>query len=211
MHHGAVGNDGGVFSRPDDACLADGQVVAIDRLGLEPAVKKFVLAENHRVIDRHRIDEHVIRIRHRRRGQYHQPGVLGINPFHALAVERARTRRATRWQAHGDRDGHAGAVKMRGGLIDDLVEGDRREIRKLHLNDRPHALDGRTHGQTDHRIFRERAIKHTIRKLLRQSLGRLEGPAEGGDVLAIEKHARIFAQQGFLRLTDGIDVGNAHG
>ena len=35
---------------------------------------------------------------------------------------------------------------QRAGLIDDLVETDRREIRKLHLDDRPHALDGRTHG-----------------------------------------------------------------
>ena len=33
-----------------------------------------------------------------------------------------------------------------GRLIDDLVEADGREIRKLHLDDRPHAFDGGADG-----------------------------------------------------------------
>jgi hypothetical protein len=52
VDHRAVGDHRGVFAGADDARLADRQVVAVDRFGLEPAVEELVLAENDRVIER---------------------------------------------------------------------------------------------------------------------------------------------------------------
>ena len=60
MDHGAVGDDGGVFSGADDAGLSDGKVVAVDRFGFEPALEEFVFAEDDGIIECDRIDEHVI-------------------------------------------------------------------------------------------------------------------------------------------------------
>ncbi len=85
------------------------------------------------------------------------------------------------------------------------------EIRELHFHDRAHAFDGGTHGEPDHGVLRDRAVEHPPRKLFRETLGGFEGTAEGGDVLAVEKHARVLPQQGFLRFADGINVSHAHG
>jgi len=140
-----------------------------------------------------------------------QSRILRIDALHALAVEWPGAGGSAGGQAHGDRDRHAGAVEVRGRLVDDLVEGDRREIRELHFHDGTHALDCRAHRQADHRVLGDRAVEHPVGKHFREALGGLEGTAESGDVLSIEKHARVFPQQGFLRLADGIDVGHAHG
>ena len=95
-------------------------------------------------------------------------------------------------------------------MIDDLVEGDRREIRELHFDDGAHPLQRRTDRKTGHRILADRRVQHAVRIHLGESFCGLERPAECGDVLPIQKHARVFPQQGFLRFTNGIDVGNTH-
>ena len=81
----------------------------------------------------------------------------------------------------------------------------------MHFDDRAHAFDGGANGETDHRVFRDRAVEDPVGKHFGEALGGFEGTAEGGDVLAVEEHARIFPQEGFLRFADGIDVGHTHG
>ena len=96
--------------------------------------------------------------------------------LHALAVERAAARGAARGQAHRDRARHAGPIEMRGRLVDDLVEGDRREVGELHFDDRPHALDGGAHGAADHGVFADRAVEHAAREIPARPLVALNAP-----------------------------------
>src|ERR1700679_135433 len=100
-------------------------------------------------------------------------------------MERATAGRASAGQANGDGAGDVGAPVERGGLIDDLIEADRREIGKLHLDDGAKALDRRANGASDDRVFAQGRIQDPPRKLLRQVLRGLEGAAELPDVLAI--------------------------
>ena len=76
-----------MFAGADDAGLANRQAVVLDRFCLEPTVEEFVLAENDWVIERDRIDEHVVGIGDGCWGEHDEAWVLRIDAFHALAVE----------------------------------------------------------------------------------------------------------------------------
>ena len=125
VDHRAVGDHCRVFSRADDAGLADGQVVAIDCLRFQPAVEKLVFAVDHRIIERGGIDQHVVGVTDGGGRQDDQARILRVKSLHALAVEGARARSASRWQTHDERNRHTRAVVVGRGLVYDLVEGDR--------------------------------------------------------------------------------------
>ena len=199
-----------MLARAGDPRLADGQAVAVDRLRLEPAVEEFVLAIDDGVIERDAVEQHVIGVGNSGGRQNDEAGILRVDTLHALAVEGARAGCAAGWQAHRDRDRHPGPIEMRGRLVDDLVESQRGEIRELHFHDRAHALDGRAHRHADHGILGDRCVEHAVGKLHGESLRRLEGTAESRDVLAVEEDPVVLAQELFLGLTDGVDVGYAH-
>ena len=139
-----------------------------------------------------------------------KPGIMRVDSFHALAMEWPAARSAAGGQTDGDRAGHPGPPVQRGRLIDDLVEGDRRKIRELHFDDRPHAFDGRADRQADHGIFANWRVEDPAGKLLRQILGRLERAAKAADILTVNKHTRIFRQGAGLGFTNGVQVSNAH-
>ena len=90
--------------------------------------------------------------------------------------------------------GHLRAPEQRRGLVDDLVETGGGKIGELHLDDRPHALDGRADGQADHRILADGRVNHPPGKFLRQIFRGLERAAERADILPVNEHARIVAQ-----------------
>ena len=133
-------------SHAGDAGLANRQSITLEAFRFEPTIEKLVLAENHRVIQFHRVDEHLVGIGNGSRRHHDHTGIVSIERFHALAMKGTRTSGAAGGQTHGDRHRHAGAVKMGRRVIDDLIESDRREIRELHFNDRTHALQGSANG-----------------------------------------------------------------
>ena len=89
MHHCAVGHDAEIASRPNDSCFPDRQFLRRKRVGLEMVIKILVFAVDDGVVDRDRVDQHRVGIFDRRGREHDQPGVMRVNPFHALAVERA--------------------------------------------------------------------------------------------------------------------------
>src|ERR1051325_7065200 len=98
---------------------------------------------------------------------------------------------------------------QRGGLIDDLIETNGGEIRKLHLDDWPHAFDGGADRQPDHRIFADGRINDPAGKLLGETLGRFKGAAERADILAVDEDAGVVGQGAGLGFADGFEVGDA--
>src|SRR5665647_35839 len=98
------------------------------------AVKKFVLAKNHRVINRHGFDQHAVSVLDRRGRQHDEAGIMRVNRLNALAVERPAAGRAAERQAHGDGTGNIRAPEKGRGLVDDLVETDGGKIGELHFN-----------------------------------------------------------------------------
>ena len=211
VNHGAVGHHGQVAAFAGDAGLADRQRLARQFLGLEMVIEKLVLAENHRVVNRHRLEQHAVSVLHRRRRQHDEPGIMRVNRLDGLAVKGPAALGAAERQAHRDGARDIRAPKERRRLVDDLVETDHGEIRKLHLNDRPHAFNRRAHRQTDHRVLADGRINHATRIFLGQIFRGLERAAERAHVLPVDEHARIVAQGVRLGFTDRFEIGNAHG
>src|SRR2546427_1252900 len=96
-------------------------------------------------------------------------------------------------------------------MVDDLIEAGRRKIGELHLDDRTQSFNRRANGSADNRIFADRRIDDTSRKLLRQIFGGLKGAAEGADILAIYEDAGIIGQRPSLRFPDRFKIRDAHG
>ena len=57
-------------------------------------IEKFVLAENHRVINRHRLEQHAVGILDRCGRHHDQAGIMRVNRFQGLAVKRPAAGRA---------------------------------------------------------------------------------------------------------------------
>src|SRR5436190_9575742 len=173
-------------------------------------IEVFVLAENDRIIQGNRFKEHAVSILYGRWGHNYQARVMGINGFHTLAVKRTATRGAAAGQAHCNRARHFGSPMERRGLVDNLIESDRREIRELHFDNRPHPLNGSADRQSNHRVLANGRIDYTSRELLRKVFGCLKGPAESTNVLAIDKDARILSECSSLCLANRVQIGDAH-
>src|SRR5436309_12212822 len=125
-------------------------------------------------------------------------------------MERPASGSAGARQANRNRTRHLGPPMQGGGLVDDLVESDRREVSKLHLDDWAHTLDRGAHGHADYRVLGYRRINDAAREFLRQVFRRLEGTAKCADVLAVYEHPRIIRQGASLGFADGLEIGDAH-
>ena len=86
--------------------LPTGNFSVRQRVGLEMVVKIFVLAVDHRIVDRDRVEQHGVGVFHRGRRHHDQPGIMRVDRFHALAVERPAAFRSARGQTHRDRTRH---------------------------------------------------------------------------------------------------------
>ncbi len=212
VDHRAVGHDAEIAPRPDDACFTDRQSLRRQSVGLEVVIEIFVFAVDDRVVDRDRVDQHRVGIFDRGRREDDQPGIMRIDPFHALAVERAAAFRSAGRQTHRDRAGGLGPPILRARVIENLVERDAGEIRELHLYDRPHAFHGRADRRADHGVFADRRVQDAPGKLFRQAFRRFERAAEfSGDVLSVDEDAVVIAQKIRLRFADRFEVSDAHG
>ena len=80
-------------------------------------------------------------------------------------------------------------------VVDDLVEGQEREVDRHQLDHRAQPGHGRSHAHADDRVLRDRGVAHApLAELLQQPRRDLEGAPEHADVLAHEHHALIAAQ-----------------
>src|SRR3954465_16082643 len=136
---------------------------------------------------------------------------MGVEPFHALAVERAAALCPARRQAQRGRYGNIGPVKMRAGVVQNLVERDAGKIGELHLDDRPHSLERRADGRADHRVLADGRVQNPPGKFLSQAFGRFESAAEfSGNVLPVKEDAVILLEKVSLGFANGFEVGDAH-
>ena len=173
-------------------------------------IKIFVLAKNHRVVNRHRLQQHAVSVLRRGRRQHDQSGKMRVNSFQALAVKRPAPGGPARWHADGDGTRHFRPPKKRRRLIDNLRQTRRRKIGELHFDDGAHSLDGRPNRRADNGILADRSIQHPPRKFRRQILGRLERAAKRAHVLSVNKNTRILGQCPGLRGADGFKISDAH-
>ena len=210
MHHGAVGDDGGVTTRARYACFADRQVTFAYLIGFEMVIEELVLAIDDGVVERDTIEQHPVGVFYGGGCNDDEAGIMRVDGLHRLAVKRTAARRATGGHADGDWAWHIRAPVECGGLIDDLIEADGGKVGELHFDDRPCAFHGGTDGHTDHGVLADGRIEDTTGEFFAEVLGGFEGTAESGDVLTIEEHRWIVAECLVLRLTNGFEVGDAH-
>ena len=70
-------------------------------------------------------------------------------------------------------------------MVDDLVEGEQREVDRHQLDDRPQPAHRRADAGADDRVLRDRRVADAaLAELVEQALGHLERALEDGDVLA---------------------------
>ena len=122
----------------------------------------------------------------------------------ALAVLRRRTGAGAGGKAHhhGNRNLAAQHEAHLRRLVDDLLHGERGEVGKLELEDRPHAGEGGTDSDARAAQFRYRRVDHPIgAETLDQIAGDLEGAAIDADILAHQEDAFVHLhgdRHGFL-------------
>ena len=99
--------------------------------------------------------------------------------------------------AHDERHARLAAehvVDVRG-VVDDLVEGEQREVDRHQLDDRAQPGHRGADADADDRVLGDRRVAHApLAELLEQAVGDLEGAAEDADVLAHQQHALVAAQ-----------------
>ena len=80
-------------------------------------------------------------------------------------------------------------------MVDDLIEGEQREVDRHQLHHRSQARHRRADPHADDRVLGDRRVAHAaLPELLEQAVGDLEGAAEDADVLAHEEHPLVAGQ-----------------
>jgi hypothetical protein len=92
-------------------------------------------------------------------------------------------------------------------VVDDLVEGEDREVEGHHLRDGPEADEGRAHRDARDRLLRDRRVAHApVAELREQPLRDLVGALVGPDLLAEQEDVGVAAHL----LAEGLVEGFAH-
>src|SRR6185437_2389628 len=136
--------------------------------------------------------------------------IMRVKRFHRLAVKRSAAGSAAARQANGNRTRNIRAPEQGRGLIDDLVESNRREIGVLHFNNRAAAFDGGANAEADNRVLTDGSVHHAAGKFLREIFCGLERAAKRANVLSVNKNSRVVSQCLRLGFADCFNVGNAH-
>ena len=153
--------------------------------------------------------QHALDVMRRRRLDHLQAGHVAEPGFQALAVLRGGTRAGTGRETHHHRNRNLAAQHEAhlGGLVDDLLHGERGEIGKLELENGTQAGQRRTHGDAGAAQFGNRRVHDTVgTETLDQIAGDLEGAAIDADILAHQEDALILLhgdRHGFL---DGLGI-----
>src|SRR5262249_39926188 len=101
---------------------------------------------------------------------------------------------------------------MRACVVENLIQGDARKIRKLHFDNRPHSLHRGADGSADDSIFTDGRIQYALWKFLRQTFRCFERAAKcAADILSVDENAIVVAQQFRLRFANRLEISDAHG
>ncbi len=209
MHHDRRGDDGEISALAPHLGLADRHgVIAFRHFALH-LVEELVLVDHHRIGILDGREQHALHIVRSGRLDHLQAWHMAEPCLEALAVLRGSARAGTGGKAHDDRhrNGAAQHVAHLGGLVDDLLHGERREIGELELEDRTHASHGCTDCDASAAQLRDRRIHHALgAEAFHQIAGDLESAAIDADVLAHEEHALIALHGNGHGFLDGLRV-----
>jgi len=207
----AGGYDRDVFARPPNGRLPGVVVLGIllDRsLG---CVKQRMLADDHRVGIGERRRQHPPGVGDRGRCEHLEPRDVGEPDLETVRMLRrelpARTGGHPDHQRHRELAGRH--VPQGGGIVDDLVEGQEREVDRHDLHDRPEAGHGRADARAQEGVFRERSVADAIgAELLEQALAAGVGAAVATHVFAHQKHTRVGVERFTHARADGLAIGH---
>jgi hypothetical protein len=123
-------------------------------------VQRAVLEDEHRVGVLQRGPEHPPRVAQRCRGEHLDAGDVGVPALEAVRVLRRELAACSGGHADDERDIElaAGHVQQRRRVVEDLVEGQQREVDRHDLDDRSHPAHRRADARADERRLRERGV-----------------------------------------------------
>ncbi len=188
--------------------VAEGLHVVLPVGHLAPlAVERLVLDEDHGVLVADRGLQQALGVGGGGGGGDEQPGHVHEERLQAVGVRGPQLVARALGHAHHQR--HAGLpaehVVDVGGVVDDLVEREQREVDRHQLDHRAQPDHRGADAHADDRVLGDRGVAHApLAELLQQAGGDLEGAAEHADVLAHQHHAlvarELLAQRGVERL-----------
>ena len=150
-------------------------------------VEEFVLAEDDRIIDGHRFEQHRIASSTVAGSHHDEPGIMGVQRLHALAVKGSAARRP----ADGRRTmiGQGTSVrqyKVAAWLTIWLKPHAEKSANCISMIGRIPSIAAPI-ADADDGILADRRVEHPAGKFLGEILGGLEGAAESADVLPVNK------------------------
>src|SRR5687768_7819910 len=187
--------------------------VPVGHLALHRAVGGFVLEKDDGVLIAQRRPQHPGDVARRARHDDLQAGHVRVERLDRLRViEPAVDTRAPR---HADDQGNAElavrAVADARGLVDDLLEGRRAEVRELHLGDGTQPADRRADRNADDRGFSERRVDDAAGpELVDEPLAHAEHAAARADVFAQQDVPLVLPELLEERVMDRLDVRLLH-
>ena len=184
----------------------DDVVVAVEDLAPH-AVERLVLDEDDRVVVADRRLQQALGVGGRRRAGDEQAGDVQVHRLEAVRVGRAELMAAAARHPDHERDPDLAVehVGDRRGVVDDLVEGEQREVDRHQLDDRPQPAHRGADAGADDRVLGDRHVADAaLAELLHQALGDLESALEDADVLAQQQDRlvplHLLAERGVERL-----------
>src|SRR5215218_7058438 len=187
VHLPAVGDERHVRALAGYASLAEGDgVVAVLHLALG-AVEGAGLQEDHAVVVADGGEHHALDVVGRDGGDDLQPRKVSVQVFEAMRVLGGELDAAAVGAADDHRDLHlaAGEIAHFGGVLDDLVGGEEREVPGHHLDDGPHAQHRHADGRPGKAVLGDGGVYYPPGAVLvDEPVGYEVGAAVDADVLA---------------------------
>ena len=157
-----------------------------------------MLEDDHGIGVLQRGPEHAARVLQRRRREHLEAGDVRIDAFQAVRMLGGEL--AARAGRHADHQRHAELparhVPDGGGIVEDLVQREQREIHRHDFHDRAHAVHRRTDAQPGEAVLRQRRVADALGpEFVEQPLAHAVTSAVMADILTHEEDARIALQR----------------
>ena len=175
------------------AAELDERVLAVGHLPAD-AVQRLVLDEYDRVLVADRGLQQALGVGGCRGHGDEQAGDVQEHRLQAVRVGRAELVAGALGHADHQRHGHLAAEHVAdvGGVVDDLVEREQREVDRHQLDHRAQTGHRRADAHAHDRVLGDRRVADAaLAELLEQALGDFECAAEHADVLAQQHHPLV--------------------